>query len=199
MKKLTYYKCKKIESNLLELFDKASNLDIIEGKKWYFEANLFCKEVAKQYKSDVYTVASVLSALSPHNKWEQNKKDCIKVFDAVNKYLKPDQIKVCTFNSNKIKAFNIAKGEQIITNNSLKTFNFLNNIAYLCGESLTVDVWHLRACFNKSIKINNATIGVLAYNQIKDITIKLANQLNLKSYELQAVIWLVIQREYKKK
>lgn len=198
MKKLSYYQLKKIEKNIDLYFNLATKKDIKEGLEWYKDANDFCIKQSVLYKIDVYIVASVLSALSPRNKWEQNKKDCIKVLNAVNKGLKPEDIKVCTFNANKYKAFNIAQNKTVLNNSSLKTFNFLNNISFLCENSLTIDIWHLRVCFNKSIKIDNAAIGKIAYGQIKDLTLKKAKQFNLKGYELQAVLWLVIRNNYKK-
>jgi len=199
MKKLTYYRQKKIKQNLDYYFNLATEKEIKDGKNWYKDANNFCKDAAKKFNYNVYTVASILSALSPRNKWEQNKKDCLKVLKAVNGGLNPEQIKVCTFNTNKFKAFNIAKNKVSLNNTSLKTFNFLNNIAFLCPESVTVDIWHLRACFNKSIKINNAAIGKIAYKQIKDITLLKAKKYDLKAYELQAILWLTVQKHYNNK
>jgi len=110
--------------------------------------------------------------------------------------LHPEDIKVCTFHKNKFKAFNCIQNKVLITDKSLKTYNFVNNMAYLDNDFLTVDIWHLRACFNKSIQINSAAIGRIAYQQIKELTIKKANILGLKGFELQAIIWLITQRLY---
>ena len=75
-----------------------------------------------------------------------------------------------------------------------KTFNFVNNIAYLDNGFLTIDIWHLRACFFNDIKIDSTTIGKLAYQQIKVLTINKANKLGLKGFELQAIVWLSAQK-----
>ena len=107
--------------------------------------------------------------------------------------LHPTSIRVCTFHSNKFKSYNILANNTQITNNSLKTFNFVNNIAYLNNDFLTVDIWHLRACFNNMIKINSATIGKIAYEQIKQLTLKKAAKLGLKGFEFQAILWLSAQ------
>ena len=95
------------------------------------------QKIAKKYDLDIYKVAQVISALSPRNKWEQNLKDADKVCEAFALGLHPTDIKVCTFHSNKFKAFNILASNTQITNNSLKTFNFVNNIAYLNNDFLT--------------------------------------------------------------
>ena len=108
----------------------------------------------------------------------------------------PTDVKVCTFHTNKFKAFNILANNISITNNSLKTFNFVNNIAYLSNDFLTVDIWHLRACFKDNISIKSSFIGKLAYEQIKNITTAKAIRLGIKGFELQAIIWLTTQRYF---
>jgi len=198
MKKLSKYKLKKISNNLDHFFNIASDKEILAGQNWYKNANLEANKIAKKYDLDIYKVAQVISALSPRNKWEQNLKDADKVSEAFNLGLHPTDIKVCTFHSNKFKAFNILASNTIITINSLKTYNFVNNIAYLHNDYLTVDIWHLRACFNNMIKIDSATVGKIAYQQIKDLTIKKANKLGLTGFEFQAIIWLSAQKNINK-
>ena len=78
----------------------------------------------------------------------------------------------------------------------LTTLDDFQNVGNLSHEHLTVDIWHLRACFLKSIKIDTASIGKIAYEQIKNLTIKKANKLGLKGYELQAILWVTMQRIY---
>ena len=194
MKELSKYKLNKISKNLDYFFNIATKQDIKNGLNWYNEANKEAYTIAKKYKLDVYLVAQVVSALSPRNKWRQNIKDTDKVCEAFTFGLHPTDIKVCTFHTNKFKAFNILAKNTEITNKSLKTFNFVNNIAYLDNSFLTIDIWHLRACFFNDIKINNASIGKLAYQQIKVLTINKANKLGLKGFELQAIIWLSAQK-----
>jgi len=193
MKELSKYKLGKISKNLDNLFNLATNEQISQGIAWYENANNEANKIAKKYNLDVYKVAQVISALSPRNKWKQNILDADKVCEAYVLGLHPTSIRVCTFHSNKFKSFNILANNVQITNNSLKTFNFVNNIAYLNNDFLTIDIWHLRACFNNMIKINNATIGRVAYEQIKQLTLKKAAKLGLKGFEFQAILWLSAQ------
>ncbi len=196
MKKLTIKQLKQIEKELTNIFNSATNNEISRGLNWYSDANIICNDLATKYNVDVYKVASVISALSPRNKWERNIKDAETVIKAHNIGLPAEAVRVSTFHSNKFKAFNILKGNTTITDSSLKTFNFVNNIAYLDANSLTIDIWHLRGCFNKKIKIDSATIGRIAYGQIKKLTLDLANKLGIEGYQLQAIIWVTIQRQY---
>ncbi len=194
MKKLSKYKLNKISKNLDYFFNQATNKEINKGLQWYKKAHDFVLYTSNKYDLQPYRVASVVSSLSPRNKWKQNLIDADKVCEAFNLGLQPTDIRVCTFHTNKFKAFNILNNNTCITDKRLKTFNFVNNISYLCENSLTVDIWHLRACFNKVIKINNASIGRVSYEQIKKLTINKAIKLGLRGYELQAIIWITAQR-----
>lgn len=189
MKKLTFCQLTKVNNNLNYWFNKATKEDINEGLLWYQTAHDICKDIATKFDTTTLTAAQVISALSPRNKWKQNIKDTYKVFEAVKYGIHPTDIKVCTFHTNKFKAFNIIANNVQITDKSLKTFNFVHNIANLSNEHLTIDIWHLRACFFFTMKIDNASIGRLAYEQIKELTLKKANKLGLKGYQLQAIIW----------
>ena len=193
MKELSKYKLNKISKNLDKFFNIATDDQIKEGLKWYQEANKIVLNIATEYKIDPYKVASVLSALSPRNKWKQNIADTIKVCKAWTEGKTPEDIKVCTFHTNKFKAFAILDDKVKITDKSLKTFNFVRNIAFLDPTALTVDIWHLRACFDKSIKIDNASIGRVAYKQIKKLTLAKAEKLGITGFEFQAIVWTSIR------
>ena len=192
MKKLNRYQLNKISLSLDKWFNIATDEEIKNGRKWYADANQIIKEIANQFNTTEIIAASVLSALSPRNKWEQNIKDTIKVFQAIKDGKSAEQIKVCTFHTNKFKAFEIAKGNKTITKDSQKTFAFVNNIAHLDNNFVTIDVWHLRACFNKTM----GSCGKLAYEQIQKLTIKKADKLGLKGYEYQAIIWESIRNKF---
>ena len=191
---LTKYQLKKAESNLMYFYNLASESDFKNGVTWYKEAHIFCVNLANEYNTTFEIVANVLSALSPRNKWEQNKKDTIKVFKAINKGQNENDIKVCTFSKNKRKAFKIAKKELLITENSPKTYSFVQNIAFLNDNFVTIDVWHYRASFNK-MRIKKA-LTKLEYYQLEKLTINLAKKTGLKGYEFQAVVWCAIRNNY---
>ncbi len=193
MKELSKYKLNKISKNLDKFFNIATDDQVKDGLKWYQEANKIVLNIATEYKIDPYKVASVLSALSPRNKWKQNIADTIKVCKAWTEGKTPEEIKVCTFHTNKFKAFAILDDKVKITDKSLKTFNFVRNIAFLDPTALTVDIWHLRACFDKIIKIDNASIGRVAYKQIKNLTLAKAEKLGITGFEFQAIVWTSIR------
>ena len=186
---LSNYKLKKIKNNL-EYFYNIS--DKKTGLNWYKDANDFCMQLSKKYDIDIYKVASVLSALSPRNKWERNILDCANVLRAVRLNKKPNAVKVCTFNTNKEKAFRIAKGEETIKETSKKTFAFVNNIARLDRNFVTIDLWHLRACFGATIKTG---LTPKNYEILQEITLQEAEKVGLAGYEYQAVIWEALRNK----
>ena len=193
MKQRTKTELRKISRNLDYFFNLATPEEITEGKQWYKLANQFCNNVANEYNTTPLQVASVVSALSPRNRWTQNLIDAKKVFKAIEDGKEPEEIKVCTFNRNKYKAFELAKGNIFITEDSPKTYNFVRNIAHLDPSAVTIDIWHIRASLKQFKAIDSAQIGKVAYSQIKALTIKKANKLGLTGYEYQAIIWIAAQ------
>jgi len=189
MKKLTNNQLLKISKNLDKYFNLSNDQQITDGLNWYKAANTFCIETAKQFNTTSSVVASIVSALSPRNKWHTNLKDTINVLNAVKNNLGPTDIKVSTFHSNKFKAFAIATGKTEITNESRKTYSFVRNVGQLDADRVTIDVWHLRACFGETM----GSIGKLAYDQIESLTIRKAKRLGIKGFEYQAIIWGSIQ------
>lgn len=193
MKELTTNQLQEINNNLDNYFSLATDRDIDNGIAWYKQAHYICKDLAERYNTRLETVASIISALSPRNRWLQNIKDTKTVLDAIHAGLGPDQVKVCTFHKNKNKAFLLGKEQTSITDKSLKTFSFVNNIAKLDANYITIDVWHLRACFGRTIK---TTPNRKAYDQIKRLTIAKAEQKGLKGYEYQAIVWNAVKNNF---
>lgn len=190
---LSYYKRDRIRENLKYFYDKATEEDKASGKAWYYKAHEFCARNAVQYGYNVETVAAVISALSPRNKWERNLIDAESVLNAVRNNIPEEEIKVCTFNKNKEKAFNIARLKQVIGSDALKTYAFLQNIANLNEKYVTIDIWHQRAAFNKMRDIN---LNKGVYLELQKITIEEAKERNLKGFEYQAIIWESIRNDH---
>lgn len=192
LKKLTSYYKNRVRENLRTYFDLATQEHINNGRQWYATAYQICESIEKEfdYRYDVDTIAGVISALSPRNKWERNIDDARAVLRAVIDDINPDDISVCTFNTNKAKGFEIAKGRVSITKSSRKTFSFVQNIAHLDDRYVTIDVWHLRAMFRKTI---DSGLTPAKYDELAKITIEEANKVGLQGYQYQAIIWECIR------
>ena len=125
---MTKKELKKLRAHLREWFKRASEDELSQGLVWYKEAMEFSRMLADEYDVHGEVAAGVISALSPNNKWERNKYDAIQVFNAVRDGKSMDDVKVCTYNANKAKAFAIAKGDRRILKSSPKTYAFARNV-----------------------------------------------------------------------
>lgn len=191
---LSNYRIRKIKDNLRHFYNQADQDQIERGKAWYLQANIWCETMAVKYGYPSEVVAEVLSALSPRNKWERNKKDAEAVLSAVRNNKTMSSVKVCTFNNNKEKAFDIARLKTRIVHGAPKTYAFVQNIAHLNEDYITIDVWHKRACFDvidTSKVLPNLT--ELKYKQIEKATKQVAKEFDVRGYEFQAIVWNVVR------
>lgn len=201
MEKLTLTKTtdRKIYNSLLRWYSHASAEEIQSGIDWYSDAQQFTRELAEEYSICAFKTAAVVSALSPNNKWPRNKIDAAAIIHAVTNNLDTNAVKVCTYNNNKNKAIDILKGDVALVSKSPKTYAFSMNIGLLSNSHVTVDKWHIRACLARPEQGKTATIETVTpvqYKRVEAITVKLARELNLKAYELQAIIWLTIRSQW---
>jgi len=186
-----------IRENLIKWFNERTIEEHNAGLFWYAEAQQFTHELANEYDLDPYKVAGVVSALSPNNKWERNKIDAETVVKAHIAGIGPDSVKVCTYNANKNKAFEILRGNTEITAKSPKTHAFAMNVGLNSPDHITVDKWHLRSCVvgpDDGIVDCAESCTAVQYRRVEAITAMLAKDLGLKGFELQAIIWVTIKR-----
>ena len=198
MRSLKNISDKAIKSNLIKRLDKATEAEIKDGMKWYKEAQEHARFLSDTFNVSRKVAAGVISALSPNNKWERNKIDAFNLLQAVTEGKSPDDIKVCTYNANKIKAFAIAKGDAEILERSPKTFSFAMNVGELSAEHVTVDKWHMRACLTRSkkrVKTQEAPTSA-QYKRVEKLTAQIAKARGLKGFELQAIVWVQIKNEW---
>lgn len=167
------------------------------GMEWYREAQDFVFAASLDYGFKRYEVACIVAILSPNNKWERNKLDTITVLQAYRAGMKPDQVKVCTYNANKKKAFDFLAGNVDLSYKSPKTHSFAMNVGLQSPEHITVDKWHLRACVGKPHEgVYDAVESCTAaqYRRVEQITAEVAQHFNLKGYQAQAIIWVMIKK-----
>ena len=184
--------------NLRIWFNRATLEEIMQGTIWYSEAEQFARLMANTYTVSGEVAAGVISALSPNNKWERNKYDTIQVFEAIKHGKTADEVKVCTYNSNKLKAFAIANGDAEILTKSPKTYAFARNVGELDPNFVTIDKWHLRACQTSSLKSKKCRESITPhqYKVLSQETIKVAAEYGVPAYVFQAIIWVTIRNRW---
>lgn len=111
--------------HILAVFFQASELELLEGLNWYPIATAVCRNIASRYEIEPDTVAAVIAALSPNNRWERNVRDAeslIRTYFAGGEF---DAVKVSTYSKNKDKAIRILKGEDpliVLGGNKVRAF-----------------------------------------------------------------------------
>jgi hypothetical protein len=188
-----------IRSNLLAWFNHATEQNREDGMAWYQEAQTFCHDLAKEFEMSPYICASVVSCLSPNNKWPRNKIDAKAVIVTHKAGLSADSVKVCTYNANKAKAFRVLNEGEAIAASAPKTHAFAMNVGLLSPEHITIDKWHVRACLTQPADGIVATVESVTdkqYRRIEAITAEIAKDCGLKGYEFQAILWIAIKQAW---
>lgn len=190
---------KAIRSNLAKWFAHASDQNMLDGLVWYRDAQEFCAKLASKYEISPYITASVVSCLSPNNKWQRNKADAISVIKAHKQGLGAESVSVCTYDANKRKAFRVLSEGEGIASSAPKTHAFAMNVGLLSPHHVTVDKWHIRSCLctpKAGIVDTVETVTAKQYRRIEAITAQLAKREGLKAYELQAIVWVTIKESW---
>jgi hypothetical protein len=182
-----------LTSNIISIYNQVSRDKITLSILWYHNAHNFCLATSAKFGLSLEIVAGVLAILSPRNKWENNKQDCINIIEAYLSGKNLDSIKVRTFNKNKQKAWNLLKTKNVEISGQ-KVKSFYRNIVNPFGmEDVTVDTWAVRVALNnsKSTLSPNKT----QYKIIKEAYQKAFNELSNRDVflrtpsQLQAICW----------
>ena len=195
---MTKKELKKYRSNLRTWYNRATKDEIKQGLVWYKDAMDFAKQLSTDYGVRGEVAAGVISALSPNNRWERNKYDAVQVLMAVRDNVPMDDVRVCTYDANKAKAFAIAKGDRKILTSSPKTYAFARNVGENDSNFVTIDKWHLRACQTSSKKSKTCRESVTPkqYRIIQEETVKVAKEMGVKAYQFQAIVWVTIRNQW---
>jgi hypothetical protein len=175
--------------NMKHVYQKCNNDDILQGKGWYKNANLFALYLSKKYNVKVIKVSGIISALSPQKSWEINMKITEEFLETDGKVtghtkLQSDKARNILYNlDSKENIENCLSG--------LKTVNFFNNILNpKFQDYVTVDRHHIYLSTRHDIQ--NCTPK--QYNLIKENTIIFAKELNIVPSELQSILWVCWKR-----
>lgn len=158
-----------------------------QGKRWYVDANRFCRNVAKRYGVSIRQVAGILAALSARTSWTDNKRKAVR-------YLAGDRA-VHT-------GSNVAKCDRILTVddddaimailNGDKTRRFYHNIVHpLDSEYVTLDSWmtNLIGVEYGKLKVKGGYQETL-YERYESVVQNVAASMHMRPLELQAALWV---------
>lgn len=188
--------------NILATFFLANSAEIAKGARWYTDALQFCATVAQSTGLSVGTVAGVVAALSPNNRWPRNQTDAERLCRtfAAGTLSDAEQIRVSTFHGNKQKALAILAGAQPLdVLGGLKVRAFYSCI--MSEDAVCID-GHAYAIWLGSYVPTTKTpsISPKLYQSISDdyrqaaVTINGVTGDNYTAAQVQAVTWTVWQR-----
>jgi hypothetical protein len=182
--------------NIIGTYYLAAESDKHDGFEWYKRALNVTARIANTYGLHVMTVAGVIAALSPNNKWERNLVDAenvCRLYSLAGASSAAD-CKVCTYKTNLRKAIQILMGEPIEdTLSGPKVIEFYHCIIGqpdVCIDGHAYSVWFGDRLTMKEVP----SIGKKLREEIKADYIGAAEYIGIKPYELQAITWVTWRR-----
>jgi hypothetical protein len=180
-------------ANLLAMWERVTPEQYEQGKNWYLKAHDFAVGLTMQHwlarkENTVTKVCGVIAALSPRNRWEDNKKDAVNVlFDwSQNKDLKDTAL---SSTHPKIEnVIRILEGVYPTKTLGQKARSFFNCILNPLCDDVCVDSWAARAA-----GYNERWISKENYPVLQDYYREAAKSVGLGHTPalFQAIVWVV--------
>lgn len=174
----------------------ASYQELTDGASWYTRAHMICQNISYDLGIDTYKVAAVMSLLSPRNKWERNVIDCQNLCFEWTNGGEADNVSVCTFTTNKTKAWSVLNGASIgdtVKGNKVVAFYALlskPSIHPVVVDGHAYAIWSgQRLPVTKTPRLNDTLYAAIA----QDYRL-VADELGIKPHVLQATTWLTYRR-----
>lgn len=188
--------------SILAVYFQGQTNEIIKGEKWYSDALDFCRTIAGNYDLPLSSVAGIVAALSPNNKWERNLADAENLISAyVSGGLDhASSVKVSTYNGNKIKALSILSGgEPLNILGGLKVRAFYGCIMgenSVCIDGHAYAIWRGEHILTtKTPKISTKLYSAITADYIKATdTINAITGNHYLPCQIQAITWIVWHR-----
>lgn len=173
---------KRIENIMLNSKKQANQ----DGLIWYTRLNRHCRDLGLKYNVPQWKVAAIMSALSPITSFENNLHDTDKILKLGNKTKNRD-LKSPLFIKKALAIYNAPCYNEVrkLFNEKTgrKTLSFWDNMANLESDRVTIDVHMIRHLGIEGSLTNKK------YRDAENAIREYAAQINVKPYQLQAMIW----------
>ena len=208
---MTYSQLSHNAREIVARFTLATTQEVQLGCDWYPSALKIAIRIATKYGLRVETVAGVISALSPSNKWERNVYDAealIKVWRAGatrDEVLDKDNpiIKVCTYLGQKTKAWDLLTTSDPVVDilKGVKTIEFFNCITNPALDDVCIDghaysVWLGQRVTLKDVPNLSGKIRHTIKQDYRDATTFINEELDehYSPADIQAITWVTHKR-----
>lgn len=191
---------KKCINNLIRFFNIANAKEIKEGKEWYNEANVYCKELAGRFNITLQQSAGIIAAFSPQTGWTENKRFAVSFLLYPNVRVKSEE------QTRKAKAILQTTNESEIysllstVDKAFKTRAFfLNMINPDIATTVTIDRHAICALLQsvddvKPIGDSYSLPTKAQYSFFVNCYVKAAFKADVLPHQFQAIIWTVYRR-----
>ena len=203
---MTYSQLSKGSRAIVAKFELATSQEVQVGIDWYRQAFSISNRIGKQYGIMTSTVAAVIAALSPNNKWERNVKDAENIIKAFKHGDDDDvmAVKCCTYTMNKLKALNILKSSGLDNETILKgqkTIEFYHCIMMeddVCIDGHAYSIWFDERLTMKEVPNIGKKLRTQIKQDYKDATSFINEELGLDYLPsvVQAITWVTHKRIY---
>ena len=205
---MTYAQLSVNAREIVAKFTLATSQEVQLGCDWYRSALNIAGRIADRYDMRIETVAGVIAALSPNNRWERNIIDAesiIKVWAAGGSDADVLAVKCCTYPVMRQKALDILKGSDIVkTLNGPKIIEFFNCITNpmlndLCIDGHAYSIWLGQRVVMKDVpNIKAKKLRSQIKTDYRDATAFINDELNenFTAATIQAITWVTHKRIY---
>ena len=205
---MTYAQLSVNAREIVAKFTLATSQEVQLGCDWYRSALNIAGRIADRYDMRIETVAGVIAALSPNNRWERNIIDAesiIKVWAAGGSDADVLAVKCCTYPVMRQKALDILKGSDIVkTLNGPKIIEFFNCITNpmlndVCIDGHAYSIWLGQRVVMKDVpNIKAKKLRSQIKTDYRDATAFINDELNenFTASTIQAITWVTHKRIY---
>ena len=197
--------------SIIAMYFQSNTLDRQMGAQWYHNAYEVCVTLGEKYGFCPNTVAGVIAALSPNNKWERNVEDAEAMLRAYCYDLPWDSVSVCSYSANKDKAQTIIEmmldSDDLITKvlRGNKTIAFYHCIAKdgnsdtPCIDGHAYNIWNGSVSNLKAVPaMSDKTFAMIqdAYRDAAKLISEVSGSYH-SAAQVQAITWVAYRRIHK--
>ena len=208
---MTYSQLSHNAREIVAKFTLATSQEVQLGCDWYPSALSIAARIGEKYDVSAQTVAGVIAALSPNNRWERNIVDAeaiIKCWAAGGTRTDMLNVKVCTYGKMKAKAVEILKNserprETLIVDilNGKKLIEFFNCITNpalndVCIDGHAYSVWFGQRLTMKEVPPIGKKLRATIKQDYRDACQFINEELScfFTPADIQAITWVTHKR-----
>tara|TARA_B100000131_G_C18052261_1_gene586933 strand:+ start:574 stop:1197 length:624 start_codon:yes stop_codon:yes gene_type:complete len=203
---MTYSQLSHNAREIVARFTLATTQEVQLGCDWYPSALKIAARIGEKYGLSAETVAGVIAALSPNNRWERNIIDAeaiIKCWAAGGTRTDMLAVSCCTYGKMKAKAVDILTRDIPIIEilNGKKLIEFFNCITNpmlndVCIDGHAYSVWFGKRLTMKEVPPIGKKLRQTIKTDYRDATSFINEELNesYKPADIQAITWVTHKR-----